>query len=58
MPSPLRSTKRDKIENLIAHMTKMGNFIAPGSLLHHRLEGGLVRNNTIDRIEEFGKYLC
>lgn len=41
----LRSTKRDKIENLIAHMTKMGYFIAPGSLLHHRFEGGLVSHS-------------
>jgi len=41
----LRSTKRDKIENLIAHITKMGYFIAPGSLRHHRFEGGLVSHS-------------
>ena len=41
----LRSTKRDKIENLIAHITEMGFFVAPGSLQHHRFEGGLVSHS-------------
>ena len=41
----LRSTKRDKIENLIAHITEMGYFVAPGSLQHHRFEGGLVSHS-------------
>lgn len=41
----LRSTKRDKIEDLINHITKMGYFEAPGSLRHHRFVGGLVSHS-------------
>ena len=41
----LRSTKRDKIEDLIAHITRMGYFEAPGSLQHHRFVGGLVSHS-------------
>lgn len=41
----LRSTHRDKIEDLIAHITKMGYFEAPGSLSHHRFKGGLVSHS-------------
>ena len=41
----LRSTKRDKIEDLITYITKMGYFVAPGSLKHHRFEGGLVSHS-------------
>lgn len=38
----LRSTNRPGIEKLIAHLEKMGFFIAPGSMSHHRFVGGLV----------------
>ena len=38
----LRSTKRDGVEDLIRHITRMGYFEAPGSLRHHRFVGGLV----------------
>ena len=41
----LRSTHRDKIEDLISHITRMGYFEAPGSLKHHRFEGGLVSHS-------------
>ena len=41
----LRSTHRDKIEELINHITKMGYFEAPGSLKHHRFVGGLVSHS-------------
>lgn len=41
----LLSTKRPKIEDLIAHIERMGYFIAPGSLTHHRFEGGLVSHS-------------
>lgn len=41
----LRSTNRPKIENLINHITKMGYFKAPGSLRHHRFEGGLLSHS-------------
>ena len=41
----LRSTNRDRIEDLISHITKMGYFIAPGSLEHHRFVGGLVSHS-------------
>lgn len=38
----LRSTGRDGIENLIAHIDRMGFFVAPGSTKHHRYRGGLL----------------
>ena len=41
----LRSTKRDKIEDLISHITRMGYFEAPGSYRHHRFVGGLVSHS-------------
>lgn len=41
----LRSTHRDKIEDLITHITRMGYFEAPGSLKHHRFVGGLVSHS-------------
>ena len=41
----LRSTNRPKIEDLINHITKMGYFKAPGSLKHHRFEGGLLSHS-------------
>ena len=41
----LRSTKRDKIEDLIHHITRMGYFEAPGSLKHHRFVGGLLSHS-------------
>ncbi len=41
----LRSTKRDKIEDLINYITNMGYFEAPGSLKHHRFVGGLVSHS-------------
>ena len=41
----LRSTKRDNIEDLISHITRMGYFEAPGSLKHHRFVGGLVSHS-------------
>lgn len=41
----LLSTGRPKIEALIAHIERMGYFIAPGSLSHHRFEGGLVSHS-------------
>ena len=41
----LRSTNRDKIEDLIRHITRMGYFEAPGSLKHHRFVGGLVSHS-------------
>ena len=41
----LRSTKRDKIEDLINYITRMGYFEAPGSLKHHRFIGGLVSHS-------------
>ena len=41
----LRSTGRDKIEDLISHIERMGYFIAPGSLDHHRFKGGLVSHS-------------
>ena len=41
----LRSTNRDKIEDLIRHITRMGYFEAPGSLKHHRFIGGLVSHS-------------
>ena len=41
----LRSTKRDKIEDLISHITRMGYFEAPGSLKHHRFVGGLLSHS-------------
>ena len=41
----LRSTNRDKIEDLITHITSMGYFEAPGSLKHHRFVGGLVSHS-------------
>ena len=41
----LRSTNRDKIEDLITYITGMGYFEAPGSLKHHRFVGGLVSHS-------------
>ena len=41
----LRSTNRDKIEDLIKQISKLGYFEAPGSLKHHRFEGGLVSHS-------------
>lgn len=41
----LRYTQAPKIENLIKHLEKMGFFIAPGSLKHHRFKGGLVSHS-------------
>lgn len=41
----LRSTQRDKIEELIKHITKLGYFEAPGSLKHHRFVGGLLSHS-------------
>lgn len=41
----LLSTGRPKIEDLINHIERMGYFIAPGSLNHHRFEGGLVSHS-------------
>lgn len=41
----LRSTQRDKIEDLISHITRMGYFEAPASLRHHRFIGGLVSHS-------------
>ena len=41
----LRSTNRDKIENLINQITSLGYFEAPGSLNHHRFKGGLVSHS-------------
>ena len=43
--SLLRSTGRDKIEDLITHITRMGYFEAPGSLKHHRFVGGLLSHS-------------
>ena len=43
--SLLRSTNRDKIEDLINHITRMGYFEAPGSLKHHRFVGGLLSHS-------------
>lgn len=41
----LLSTGRPKVEALISHIERMGYFIAPGSLKHHRFEGGLVSHS-------------
>lgn len=41
----LRSTGRNGIEDLIAHIERMGFFVAPGSFTHHRFEGGLVSHS-------------
>lgn len=41
----LLSTGRPKVEALISHIESMGYFIAPGSLNHHRFEGGLVSHS-------------
>lgn len=41
----LLSTKRPKIEDLIKYIDNMGYFVAPGSLSHHRFEGGLVSHS-------------
>lgn len=41
----LLSTQRPKIEALISHIERMGYFIAPGSLNHHRFEGGLLSHS-------------
>lgn len=41
----LRSTGRDKIEDLINHIERMGYFVAPGSHAHHRFKGGLVSHS-------------
>lgn len=41
----LRSTKRDKIEDLIRHIARMGYFEAPASYKHHRFEGGLLSHS-------------
>ena len=49
----LRSTNRDKIEDLIKFITRMGYFKAPGSLKHHRFVGGLVSHS----LETFHKAL-
>lgn len=43
--SLLLSTGRPKIGDLISHIERMGYFIAPGSLKHHRFEGGLVSHS-------------
>ena len=43
--SLLRSTGRDKIEDLVTHVTRMGYFEAPGSLKHHRFVGGLLSHS-------------
>ena len=51
----LLSTNRPRIEDLINHITKMGYFIAPGSLKHHRFVGGLVSHSleTYHKAMEF-----
>lgn len=41
----LRSTNRDHIDDLIAYITRIGYFIAAGSLNHHRFEGGLLSHS-------------
>lgn len=41
----LRSTDRPGIPELIAHLEKMGFFIAPGSKSHHRFIGGLLSHS-------------
>jgi hypothetical protein len=41
----LRSTNRDKVEDLINLITRMGYFEAPGSLKHHRFVGGLLSHS-------------
>lgn len=41
----LRSTSRPDIERLIAHITQMGYFEAPGSIKHHRFRGGLLSHS-------------
>ena len=41
----LLSTSRPNIEDLIVHIEHMGYFKAPGSLDHHRFEGGLVSHS-------------
>jgi len=38
----LRQTGRPGMEELIAHITEMGYFIAPGSVKHHGFVGGLM----------------
>lgn len=43
--SLLKSTGRPNIDKLIAHITQMGYFIAPGSKNHHRFKGGLVSHS-------------
>lgn len=43
--SLLQSTGRPDIDKLIAHITQMGYFIAPGSKDHHRFCGGLVSHS-------------
>lgn len=43
--SLLQSIDRTDIDKLIAHITKMGYFIAPGSKGHHRFIGGLVSHS-------------
>ena len=41
----LRSTNREKIEDLISYITHMGYFEAPASKKHHRFVGGLVSHS-------------
>lgn len=41
----LMKTNRPKIDALIKHIERMGFFIAPGSLGHHRFVGGLLRHS-------------
>ena len=56
----LRSTNRDKIEDLIIFITRMGYFEAPGSLKHHRFEGGLVSHSleTYHKAYRHGAKAC
>lgn len=43
--SLLKSTNRPNIDKLIAYITQMGYFFAPGSKDHHRFKGGLVSHS-------------
>ena len=52
----LRSTNREKIEDLISHITNMGYFDAPGSKTHHRFVGGLV-SHSLDKIPGYYTFI-
>ena len=41
----LRTTQRPNVEELIEFITRLGYFIAPGSMKHHRYKGGLVSHS-------------